>query len=76
MQPLQRTSEYAHRVISQRMYPWEIVLVVENMEVTRHMRRFDKHQTIYDWKHYISVLQRKPGDLRNGAPFMDMPEPL
>ena len=33
-------------------------------------------QTRYDWQHYIPLLQRKPGALRNGAPFADMPEPL
>jgi hypothetical protein len=30
----------------------------------------------YDWQHYIPLLQRKPGALRNGAPFADMPAPL
>jgi hypothetical protein len=25
---------------------------------------------------YIPLIQRKPGALRNGAPFADMPEPL
>ena len=30
----------------------------------------------YDWQHYIPLIQRKPGALRNGAPFADMPEPL
>jgi hypothetical protein len=33
-------------------------------------------ETRYDWQHYIPLLQRKPGALRNGAPFVDMPEPL
>jgi hypothetical protein len=33
-------------------------------------------ETRYDWQHYIPLLQRKPGALRNGAPFADMPEPL
>ena len=28
------------------------------------------------WQHYIPVLERKPGALRNGAPFLGMPEPL
>lgn len=69
-------AEYAHRVISLRVYPWELVLVAENREVARHPRCFDKHQTRYDWQHYINVVERKPGALRNGAPFMDMPEPL
>ena len=30
-------------------------------------------RTIYDWRHYLAVIQRKPGALRNGAPFADMP---
>jgi len=31
-------------------------------------------QTVYDWRHYLAVVQRKPGALRNGAPFTDLPE--
>jgi len=30
-------------------------------------------QTVYDWRHYLAVIQRKPGALRNGAPFTEMP---
>ena len=30
-------------------------------------------QTIYDWRHYLAVVQRKPGALRNGAPFAELP---
>ena len=41
-----------------------------------HERLSDAGQTRYDWQHYIPLLQRKPGALRNGAPFADMPEPL
>ena len=26
--------------------------------------------------HYIALIERKPGALRNGAPFKTMPEPL
>ena len=29
--------------------------------------------TIYDWRHYLAVLQRKQGALRNGAPFAELP---
>jgi hypothetical protein len=35
-----------------------------------------RNQTIYDWTHYIALIERKPGALRNGAPFKSMPEPL
>ena len=39
-------------------------------------RHFGRDQTIYDWQHYIALVERKPGALRNGAPFREMPEPL
>ena len=39
--------------------------------VAEHARRFGRDQTIYDPWHYVPVLARKPGALRNGAPFKD-----
>jgi len=44
--------------------------------VAVHARASDPDQTIYDWRHYIALAQRKPGALRNGAPFASMPAPL
>ena len=31
-------------------------------------------KVIYDWRHYLAVIQRKPGALRNGAPFTEVPD--
>ena len=31
-------------------------------------------KVIYDWRHYLAVVQRKPGALRNGAPFTELPD--
>jgi hypothetical protein len=31
-------------------------------------------RTVYDWRHYLAIVQRKPGALRNGAPFAELPE--
>jgi hypothetical protein len=39
--------------------------------VGEHRRRFGRGATIYDPWHYVPVLARKPGALRNGAPFKD-----
>ena len=39
--------------------------------VASHARAFGRGKTIYDPLHYIPVLTRKPGALRNGAPFKD-----
>jgi hypothetical protein len=33
-----------------------------------------RDRIIYDWRHYLAVIQRKPGALRNGAPFIEMPQ--
>lgn len=69
-------AEHAHRVVSLRVYPAELVVVAEGAEVARLTRRFERHQTVYDFRHYIALVHRKPGALRNGAPFAEMPEPL
>ena len=69
-------TEVAHRVISLHIYPFELVLVAEGQVLARHARCFERYQTQYDWQHYIQVVQRKPGALRDGAPFAQMPAPL
>lgn len=69
-------AEYAHQVVSLRLYPTEVVVVAEGTEIARHSRHFDRYQTIYDFRHYLDLLERKPGALRNGAPFAELPTPL
>ena len=34
-----------------------------------HQRGFGRGETVYDPWHYVPALARKPGALRNGAPF-------
>ena len=40
------------------------------------MRHFGRDKVIYDPWHYVPLLERKPGALRNGAPFKDWELPL
>jgi len=47
-----------------------------NALVARHQRLPGRGQAGYDWQHYIPLIGKKPGALRNGAPFADMPPPL
>jgi len=68
--------ELAGQMVSTRLYPERVVVVAGDAEVASHARRNGAGQTSYDWQHYIPLLERKPGALRNGAPFADMPEPL
>jgi hypothetical protein len=63
-------------MISKRFYPERIDFVFEDKVVASHPRLFDRGQTCYDWQHYVGLLERKPGALRNGAPFAQMPAAL
>jgi transposase len=68
--------ELAGRMVSVRLYPTRVVVVADDAVVAAHERLGERGQTRYDWQHYIPLVQRKPGVLRNGAPFADMPEAL
>jgi transposase len=72
-------ASFANRVVSLRVYAERLVIVAEANVVAVHQRVFTRDhsvsgKTVYDWRHYLSVVQRKPGALRNGAPFTDLPE--
>jgi len=62
---------FANRPISLRVYPERLVIVAEGQILCEHERFIDRShhklgRTIYDWRHYLAVMQRKPGALRNG----------
>jgi len=61
------------RAYANRLECWQ-----EGRVVGSHERAFGRGKTIYDPLHYIPVLARKPGALRNGAPFKewDLPAAL
>jgi transposase len=68
--------EWVNQMVSLRVYPETLLVVAQDGSLVRLTRSFERDQTIYDWQHYIELIQRKPGALRNGAPFKEMPAPL
>lgn len=68
--------EFAGQHVSTRLYPDRVGIVAGDAVVAGHDRLPDRGHIRYDWQHYIPLVQRKPGALRNGAPFADMPAPL
>lgn len=69
---------FANRPVSVRAYADRIVIAAEGQQLAEHTRVFSRGhdrpvRTIYDWRHYLAVIQRKPGALRNGAPFEELP---
>src|SRR3546814_19916951 len=64
-------ASFANRPVSLRVYPDRLVIAAEGQILCEHNRIIDRShqkpgQTIYDWRHYLAVVQRKPGALRNG----------
>ena len=59
------------RPVEIHAYADRIVIRQDGRVVAEHARCFGRGETIYDPWHYVPVLARKPGALRNGAPFKD-----
>src|SRR5690242_21103360 len=57
------------RPVEIRAYADRIELRQDGHVVGDHRRCFGRDQTVFDPWHYVPVLLRKPGALRNGAPF-------
>ena len=72
-------ASFANRPVSVHVYSDQLVVVAEGRQVACHNRVFSRDhnlpgKTMYDWRHYLTVIQRKPGALRNGAPFNELPD--
>jgi transposase len=71
-------ASFANRPASVRLYAERVVIAAEGQVIAEHSRIIQRSHssgcTVYDWRHYLSVVQRKPGALRNGAPFATLPE--
>jgi transposase len=59
------------RPVEVRAYADRIELRQDGRLVGEHARCFGRDQTVFNPWHYVPVLARKPGALRNGAPFKD-----
>jgi hypothetical protein len=65
------SSRAVGRPVEVQAYADRIVIRQDGVIVAEHTRCFGRNETIYDPWHYAPVLARKPGALRNGAPFKD-----
>lgn len=70
-------ASFANRLVSLHVYPARLEFIAEGQLIATHTRVFCRDHAIgtvvYDWRHYLLVVQRKPGALRNGAPFQQLP---
>ena len=64
-------SQAVGRPVEVHAYADRITVRQDGLVVADHARSFGREQTIYNPWHYVPVLARKPGAMRNGAPFKD-----
>ena len=64
-------SQAVGRPVEVQAYADRIRVRQDGEVVADHERCFGRDQTLYDPWHYVPVLARKPGAMRNGAPFKD-----
>ena len=62
-------SKYVGQHISLRIYANKIKVIADEQIIAEHKRCSDRHNHIFEPWHYVSLLAKKPGALRNGAPF-------
>ena len=75
---------FAQERLSLRAYssgPFEadkIMVFGDEQVIAEHPRQFGRDHTVFNPWHYVPLLERKPGALRNGAPFKDwgLPRPI
>ena len=64
-------AQYAGKLITLRAYAGRLVFIGDHEVVAEHPRHFSRDQSYFEPWHYLPILKRKPGALRNGAPFKD-----
>ena len=65
----------AGKIVQCKSYADKLIFLYNGQEIGRHVRMFTRGGTSYDFRHYLPLLARKPGALRNGSPFMEMALP-
>jgi len=69
-------AEWANSVVSVRLTSDRVRMVADGHVIAEHERRFGRDQLICDPWHYLPVLEKKPGALRHGAPFVTWDLPM
>ena len=73
-------ASFANRPVSVRVYPERIVVAAEGQIICEHRRVFAptltnarSTTTVFDWRHYLAVIQRKPEPCAAVRPSAELP---
>jgi transposase len=63
---------YAHHEILVKGYVDRVVLCHRDQVVAEHPRSWGKEGIFFDYRHYLPLLERKPGSVDHARPLMDL----
>jgi len=63
---------YGHHEILVKGYVDRVVLCHKDKVVAEHKRSWGKEGVFFDYRHYLPLLERKPGSLDHARPLVDM----
>jgi hypothetical protein len=64
--------DYAHHEILIKGYVDRVVLCHKEKVVAEHKRSWKKEGVLFDYLHYLPLLERKPGSLDHARPLVDL----
>jgi len=69
---------YGFRDVLAKGFVDRVVIFCGAVEIVRHPRRYEQGQFVFEPRHYLALLEQKPGALDQAAPLQGwtLPEPL
>jgi len=67
--------DYAHHEILAKGYMERVILCHKDTVIAEHVRFWGKEGVFFDYRHYLRLLERKPGSLDYARPLMDLSLP-
>lgn len=64
-------AEFGHREVVVKGYVHEVVIHCGTQEIARHIRCYEKHDAIYEPRHYLPLLEQKTNALDQAAPLAE-----
>jgi hypothetical protein len=69
---------YGFRDVLVKGFVDQVVIFCGAVEIARHPRSYERGQFVFEPRHYLALLEQKPGALDQAAPMQGwtIPEPL
>jgi transposase len=71
-------TRYGYRDVWVKGFVDEVVILCDSVEIARHLRSYDRDDFVFEPRHYLALLEQKPGALDQAAPLQAwaLPEAL